>query len=53
MQVLHAELPVIPVTWFRQTAAVSPRVAGFSIDPLERSYRLDRLRWAAPGADTR
>lgn len=53
VQVLHAELPVIPVAWFRQTAAVSPRVAGFSIDPLERSYRLDRLRWAAPGADTR
>lgn len=53
MQVLHAELPVIPVTWFRQTAAVSPRVAGFTIDPLERSYRLDRLRWAAPGSEPR
>jgi peptide/nickel transport system substrate-binding protein len=48
MQVLHDELPVIPVSWFRQTAAVSPRIAGFSIDPLERSYRLDRLRWVSP-----
>jgi peptide/nickel transport system substrate-binding protein len=49
VQILHTELPVIPVAWFRQTAAVSPRVLGLSIDPLERSYRLDRLRWAATG----
>ena len=53
VRVLHAELPVIPVAWFRQTAAVSPRIAGFSIDPLERSYRLDRLRWAVPSASVR
>lgn len=50
-QVLQAELPVIPVAWYRQTAAVSPRVQGLSIDPLERSYRLDRMRWTTP--DTR
>jgi peptide/nickel transport system substrate-binding protein len=49
-RVLHAELPVIPVAWYRQTAAVSPRVQGLTVDPLERSYRVDRLRWAVPVA---
>ncbi len=47
-QVLHEELPVIPVAWYRQTAAVSPRIDGMTIDPLERSYRIDRMRWASP-----
>lgn len=42
---LHTELPLIPVAWYRQTAAVSSRLAGFSIDPLERSYRLHQLSW--------
>lgn len=42
---LHTELPLIPVAWYRQTAAVSTRLAGFSIDPLERSYRLHQLSW--------
>lgn len=45
-RILHDELPVIPVAWYRQTAAVSPRVAGVSIDPLERSYRLTAMAWA-------
>jgi len=40
----HRELPVIPVAWYRQTAAVSPALTGFSLDPLERSYRLTRLQ---------
>lgn len=43
---LQAGLPVIPVAWYQQTAAVSKRVEGFTIDPYERSYRLSRLRWA-------
>lgn len=47
-RILHAELPVIPVTWYRQTAAIGPRVAGVTIDPLERSYRLTNIRWANP-----
>jgi peptide/nickel transport system substrate-binding protein len=52
-QLLHVELPVIPVAWYRQTAAVSPRIDGLTIDPLERSYRIDRVRWAAPAARER
>lgn len=42
---LQAELPVIPIAWYRQQVAVSPRVAGVSLDPLERSYRLTEMRW--------
>lgn len=42
---LNEALPVIPVAWYLQTAAVSDRLEGFSIDPLERSYRLTDLRW--------
>lgn len=43
---LHQELPLIPVAWYQQTAAVSDEVEGFSIDPLERSYRIDQMGWA-------
>ncbi|MFZ1181570.1 MAG: ABC transporter substrate-binding protein, partial [Herbaspirillum sp.] len=43
--ILQSELPVIPVVWYRQTCAVSRRVAGASIDPFERSYRISRLQW--------
>lgn len=38
-------LPLIPVVWYRQTLAASPRLAGVSIDPFERSYRLTQLQW--------
>ncbi|MBT2786857.1 MULTISPECIES: ABC transporter substrate-binding protein [unclassified Halomonas] len=43
---LHQEMPLIPVAWYQQTAAVSDEVEGFSIDPLERSYRIDQMEWA-------
>lgn len=42
---LHAQLPVIPIAWYRQQVAVSRRVEGVSLDPLERSYRLTHMRW--------
>lgn len=42
---LHAAMPLIPVVWYRQTLAASPRLAGVSIDPFERSYRLTQLQW--------
>jgi peptide/nickel transport system substrate-binding protein len=47
-RVLQEELPLIPVSWYRQTAAVAPRWSGFSLDPLERSYRLTQLRPRQP-----
>ena len=42
---LQAELPVIPVAWYRQVCAVSRRIDGASIDPFERSYRISHLVW--------
>ena len=42
---LQRELPLIPVVWYRQTLAASPRLAGVSIDPFERTYRLTHMHW--------
>lgn len=42
----HDELPLIPVAWYRMNAAVSDRVDGFVMDPLETTWRLTDLRWA-------
>jgi peptide/nickel transport system substrate-binding protein len=44
---LQEQLPVIPVTWYRQQVACSKRLAGVSLDPLERSYRLTDMEWHA------
>lgn len=44
--ILHNELPVIPVAWYRQSAVVSDRVEGLVLDPLERSWRLSDLAWS-------
>ncbi|NJO38119.1 MAG: ABC transporter substrate-binding protein [Rhizobiales bacterium] len=46
VELLQSELPVIPIAWYQHTAAVGSRVTGFSLDPLERSYRLTDLAWA-------
>lgn len=45
-RVLQDELPVIPVIWYVQTAAVSKDVENVSIDPFERTYRVSKMRWA-------
>ncbi len=42
---LQAELPVIPIAWYRQQVAVNQRLTGVSLDPLERSYRLTAMQW--------
>lgn len=44
---LQEGLPVIPVAWYRQQVALGDRIDGVSLDPLERSYRLTRMRWRA------
>ncbi|TGN68151.1 ABC transporter substrate-binding protein [Paracoccus liaowanqingii] len=46
MAILQAELPVIPVAWYQQTAAVSRGVTGAVIDPFERTIGLSRMEWA-------
>lgn len=43
---LNEAMPIVPVAWYQQTAAVNAELEGFSIDPLERSYRIDELRWS-------
>lgn len=43
--ILQAELPVIPVAWYDHRVAVSKRLAGVSVDPLELSYRISAMRW--------
>ena len=45
-QTLQAELPVIPIAWYRQHVAVNRRLQGVSLDPLERSYRLTDMHWS-------
>jgi len=45
--ILQEELPVIPVAWFDLATAVSRRVAGLAVDPLEISFRVAGARWAA------
>lgn len=44
--ILQDELPVIPIAWYRQTLAVTNAVEGASIDPFERSFGLEAMRWA-------
>lgn len=44
--ILQSELPVIPVAWYDLRAAASRRLANVSVDPLELSYRISRMRWA-------
>jgi peptide/nickel transport system substrate-binding protein len=45
--VLQAELPVIPVVWYQHSVTASARLTNVSVDPLERSYRISRMGWAA------
>jgi peptide/nickel transport system substrate-binding protein len=42
---LHEGLPVIPLAWYRHSVAVHPALAGLSLDPLERSWRLTEMPW--------
>lgn len=42
VNVLQNELPVIPVAWYRQSAAVSKKLEGVALDPLERGLSVDR-----------
>ena len=44
--ILQSELPIIPIAWYQQTLAVSDTVAGATIDPFERTFGLQDIRWA-------
>lgn len=43
---VHDEMPVIPVSWFEHTVAVSSRVRDVAVDPFETRYYTDRVKWA-------
>lgn len=43
---IQNDLPVIPIAWYQQTVAISPKLEGAGIDPYERSFGLDKMRWA-------
>jgi peptide/nickel transport system substrate-binding protein len=45
-EILHAELPVIPVAWFEHTVAVSNRLRPVPVDPYEQRYLIERMAWA-------
>ena len=44
---VHDEMPVIPVSYFEHTVAVSGRVRDVAIDPYEMRYFPDRIAWTA------
>jgi peptide/nickel transport system substrate-binding protein len=46
-EILHTEMPVMPIAWFDHGVAVSRRLAGVTIDPFELSYRVSAMRRAA------
>lgn len=41
--ILQAELPVVPLAWYQQNAAVSRQVEGFALDPFERTFALEDI----------
>ena len=43
-QIIHDELPVIPVLYYLQHTAVADRVQGFYFDPFERTYRVNAMQ---------
>ncbi|MDT8854719.1 ABC transporter substrate-binding protein [Paracoccaceae bacterium Fryx2] len=43
---LQAELPVLPIAWYQQTAAVARGVTGAALDPFERSFGLKTMGFA-------
>lgn len=45
-RLIHEDMPVIPVSWFEYTAAVSERVRGVVMDPFEKRYFTERVTWA-------
>jgi len=44
--ILQTELPVIPITWYQLTAAVSHALTDVKLDPFERSFFLSDMDWS-------
>lgn len=43
---LQDQLPVVPVSWYRQSVIVNDSVEGFALDPLERNWNLASASYA-------
>lgn len=43
--VLHKEMPCIPVLFYQQSAVVTKDLLNFTLDPLERIYRISEMQW--------
>jgi peptide/nickel transport system substrate-binding protein len=44
-KIIHDDAPVIPVSWFEHTVAVSNRLSNVTVDPYETRYMLDQISW--------
>ncbi|NAW88517.1 ABC transporter substrate-binding protein [Photobacterium halotolerans] len=42
---LADEMPLIPVTYYRQIVAVNDKISGFSFDPFEINYRVSEMQF--------
>ncbi|NLQ18902.1 ABC transporter substrate-binding protein [Marinomonas sp. M1K-6] len=47
-QIIFAERPMIPVSFYVQQTSVNKRVKGFRFDPFERSYFLNEMEFVKP-----
>ncbi|MEO1223085.1 MAG: ABC transporter substrate-binding protein [Pseudomonadota bacterium] len=45
IEMIHAEMPLITITWYDEVYAVSDAIDGFEFDVYELRYGLDRLTW--------
>lgn len=43
IEIIHTEVPLIPVVWYDQIAAINTRVTGFVNDPYEQRLRLNEV----------
>ena len=46
IEMIHAQQPLVTITWYDETYAVSDDVVGFDYDVYELRYGLNRLSWA-------
>lgn len=42
---LQQDLPVIPIAWYQQSAAINSQLKNVALDPFERHFGLRQLRW--------
>jgi peptide/nickel transport system substrate-binding protein len=42
---LQQNLPVIPIAWYQQSAAINSKLKNVTLDPFERHFGLRHMRW--------